>query len=1294
MGAGATIDPARSTSRHPRRTARARLTVVSVLAMLAGLLAAVGTVPAQAAQAPGHDVPAWSNGWAWTYATTFRYQGDGTDVTINENVTYTVTTTETFQGHDAYRMTISGTITGGNGSVSADGINATLSNFRGTVSGTRWVRRSDLALLREDQQQHLDADAKVSFLTQGVTADINLTLNPRPSWKTHDFPLSPGDRWQLDEEIDYNGGFSYDAGSLGGSGSDTFDGTLPFAAPAQVSSATVGVAIGNVATDLISAASADGQTVNNLWYSPTHKNDAREVLQLPLDGATLTMTRNLSAASTPAPGTTVSETVTPSLTCAGGQVTVTGRLSTFAAGVPVTIRLDKSQIAPGQTVSATATTTAGGDYSATLTVPADGDGLAKAGSRANWGVLVSAAGVTNVATVVVTPQNCSTLAYTGATSGPQGGTATVSAKLTDLTGASVGGRQVTFALSGGGSVGATTNGSGVATATIAVPGPPRAATITASYAGSAALASASASSAFAVGKVATATSVTPSESPATVGEPLTFTAFVTPALAGTPGGGVQFAVDGADFGSPVQLAGGSATSAPISTLALGDHTVTATYIGDADFAASTSPSVPFRVRPVLLSTTTTSSVSPGAVVYGQAVELSATVAASGGGATPTGSVTFTDGGTTLGVASLADSGDAALSVSTLPVGSHSIVARYSGDDTYRASTAGPKSLAVAKADVEVQLDSSDTSTVSGESVNFTAAVTPVAPGGGTPVGTVQLEVDGTEVGDPVELTGGSAVFPPVTSLLAGNHSVTAVYGGGTNFQDGSDTLAQAVEQADTTTIVTASPSPSAEGQNVTLAANVSAVAPGSGSPTGTITFTADGDVIGAAPLEAGPGGSEATITLADLPPDSYTVVASYDGDPGYRAGDSAPISHTVLAGVAIVPTTTVATSSTNPSTYGELITFRAAVTADDGSTPTGLVQFSVDGADVGAPVAVDGQGVAESPALASPDPGDHTVIAAFVPDVGFGSSGDIITQTVAAAAVDLTVEASASGTGYGEPVAFTAAVGSQQVGTGTPTGYVQFNVDGQPLGDAVELDDGEATSPTVSDLAPGSHTVTVVYSGDVHFAPAITSLTRDVERIGTSTALATSTTSPTYGQSVVLTATVTPADDALGAPGGTVSFVDGSTTLATVPVAPGAGATGTARVTLGDLGAGAHSIRAVFSGTSAFAASSSAPAAVSVAKRATAIQAEPAVLKLLPLGLPLGQLRITLTTSSGPVGGAPVVFRVGGATVCATTTDGSGVATCSASHLLVQLLLANGYTATFAGDANHLPSAAQGVVLK
>ena len=216
--------------------------------MVAAVLVTFGGAPAQAVQATGDDVPAWSNGWSWTYGnTTFRYQADGPDAQIIENVTYTVAGVETFEGQQAYRLNISGTITGGSGSVAVDGVgNATLSNFGGSVTGTRYVRVSDLSLLQEDQNQHLTAKAQVSIISANIVADIALTMDPQRGWRTHDFPLNAGDSWQLDEQIAYDGGFSYDAGSLGGSGSDTFTGTLPFQAPANVTVETINPGIGNV----------------------------------------------------------------------------------------------------------------------------------------------------------------------------------------------------------------------------------------------------------------------------------------------------------------------------------------------------------------------------------------------------------------------------------------------------------------------------------------------------------------------------------------------------------------------------------------------------------------------------------------------------------------------------------------------------------------------------------------------------------------------------------------------------------------------------------------------------------------------------------------------------------------------------------------------------------------------------------------------------------------------------------------------------------------------------------------
>ena len=70
---------------------------------------------------------------------------------------------------------------------------------------------------------------------------------------------------------------------------------------------------------------------------------------------------------------------------------------------------------------------------------------------------------------------------------------------------------------------------------------------------------------------------------------MTFTASVATNVAGsgTPAGTVQFLIDGSDFGSPVTLVNGSATSPAISSLSAASHTIEAVYSGDTDFAGST-----------------------------------------------------------------------------------------------------------------------------------------------------------------------------------------------------------------------------------------------------------------------------------------------------------------------------------------------------------------------------------------------------------------------------------------------------------------------------------------------------------------------------------------------------------------------------------------------------------------------------------------------------------------------------------------------------------------------------------
>jgi hypothetical protein len=115
----------------------------------------------------------------------------------------------------------------------------------------------------------------------------------------------------------------------------------------------------------------------------------------------------------------------------------------------------------------------------------------------------------------------------------------------------------------------------------------------------------------------------------------------------------------------------------------------AVYSGDGNFLTSTSSSLTQTVRASTI-TTLASSLNPSS--RGQRISFTATVSATAG--TPTGTVTFMDGTTRLGSATLNSSRQATLSTSGLSRGTHSITAVYGGATGFLSSTSAPLSQQV------------------------------------------------------------------------------------------------------------------------------------------------------------------------------------------------------------------------------------------------------------------------------------------------------------------------------------------------------------------------------------------------------------------------------------------------------------------------------------------------------------------------------------------------------------------------------------------------------------------------
>jgi hypothetical protein len=111
---------------------------------------------------------------------------------------------------------------------------------------------------------------------------------------------------------------------------------------------------------------------------------------------------------------------------------------------------------------------------------------------------------------------------------------------------------------------------------------------------------------------------------------------------------------------------------------------------------------PQPAAPAPTATTTTLTVQPTTATAGQAITLTATVRGTAGApASPTGSVVFRDGGTTLATVPLQANGQATFTISTLGLGSHTITAAYSGDGTFAPSTSNPVSVAANAASASV-----------------------------------------------------------------------------------------------------------------------------------------------------------------------------------------------------------------------------------------------------------------------------------------------------------------------------------------------------------------------------------------------------------------------------------------------------------------------------------------------------------------------------------------------------------------------------------------------------------------
>jgi hypothetical protein len=525
----------------------------------------------------------------------------------------------------------------------------------------------------------------------------------------------------------------------------------------------------------------------------------------------------------------------------------------------------------------------------------------------------------------------------------------------------------------------------------------------------------------------------------------------------------------------------------------------------------------------------------------------------------------------------------------------------------------------------------------GDSVKFTATVTP-----STATGTVTFYDGPTSLGAGT-LAWGTATLS-TSALSGGSHNVTAVYGGDTS-DDGSTSsiLTQVVDPLTTTTGVGSGNNPSTFGDSVTFTATVSP-----STATGSVTFY-DGPIsLGSGTLSDG----IASLSTATLSGGDHNITAVYGGD----TNDATSTSSELVQHVNALTTTTGVASGLNPSQTGQQVTFTATISP---STATGTVTFYDGATSLGTGSLSSGTATLATSTLTV---GSHSITAAYGGDTDDAvSTSDPLTQVVQAITTT-GLGSSLNPSQFAQSVTLTGTV-APSMATGTVTFY-----DGTTIIGSDGLSAGTATLVTTA-LPVGSDDLTATYSGDAgDRSSTSTVLVQVVNQDSTGTVVTSSPNPSKTAQTVTFTATVRPTTAT-----GTVTFMDGATSLATERVTAGVGTFATTT-----LAAGSHSITAVYSGDGNDLGGTSPDMTQVVGSNSTTTT----TLSSSANPSKSGQ-KVTFTAKVTPSSAAGKVTFKDGTKTLGTATLKKGVATFSTSTLAVGT---HEITAVYAGNSAHTGS--------
>ena len=661
----------------------------------------------------------------------------------------------------------------------------------------------------------------------------------------------------------------------------------------------------------------------------------------------------------------------------------------------------------------------------------------------------------------------------------------------------------------------------------------------------------------------------------------------SPSGVGTPAGSVTVNPYGTALGQTAFTGTLASTAAGTSTATV---SIPATNAGSYTFQTSCTTDATFSCSQPATFPVTEAKGAPAFTLKQtgtSAVTLTAAAAVPAGAAgtviAPTGTVQFLQGGTAFATVPL-DTTGTALYVGTLS-GSGVVTASYGGDGNYNTATATANATTT-------KVTPTVTLTVVTAGSSLSAMVTPPAGTTTVPTGTVQFQLGATALGSGTLNGSGVATY---TGTYA-NGSLTAVYGGDTNFNTATSPAIDTTKVTPTVTLTKTSTSSAAN----TIALSAAVTSTSTKTATGSVTFLDGATTIGTGTLTgagvatfSGALAAQIRAGIRPLATTTHSVTAVYAGDTNFNTATSNAV--TTDETTALIATTTALTSSSGyTGTFGSSFTFNVVVTPASyiaaGTAPTGTVTIRDASGVVGTGTVTNGSATVVVSTLSV---GAHALTATYGGDTNYATSTSSPAVTVTIAAVTATVDATVTPAGsipYGYDANLNVTVTATN-GTTGPAGTVTATINGSTYTGTLSPTAGSLISTATISFPvppPGTYTITVSCGAGITCTnPATARIT--TTRGFTKTTLNVTSTSPQAGIGTTLTATIANTGTGSGTYtyGGTVTFYAGNKVLGSASVANGT-ATGTVIYT----STSAQTVYAVYSGDTNWNGSTSDPVAV------------------------------------------------------------------------------------------------------